>query len=95
MNDELRAMTNSDLNRESAVMMSSTTHLQKYSCSGSPLMFVNGSTAMGAEGRRALGRERWLRASGPHRLVNVFDLLLAQVRVGQRQSLADIPVSRA
>ena len=29
-----------------AVMMSSTTPSAKYSCSGSPLMFVNGSTAM-------------------------------------------------
>ena len=33
-------------NRDSAVMMSSTMPSAKYSCSGSPLMFLNGSTAM-------------------------------------------------
>src|SRR5262250_2927052 len=43
---ELRAITNNHLNRESAVMISSTMPSEKYSCSGSPLMFVNGSTAM-------------------------------------------------
>src|SRR5215475_10501838 len=43
---ELRAMTNNDLKRESAVMISSTMPSAKYSCSGSPLMFWNGSTAM-------------------------------------------------
>jgi hypothetical protein len=43
---ELRAMTNNDLNRESAVMISSTMPSAKYSCSGSPLMFWNGSTAI-------------------------------------------------
>ena len=36
----------SDLKRESAVMISSTMPSAKYSCSGSPLMFWNGSTAM-------------------------------------------------
>ena len=39
-------MTNNHLNRESAVMISSTIPSAKYSCSGSPLMFSNGSTAM-------------------------------------------------
>ena len=46
---ELRAITNSDLKRDSAAMMSSTIPSAKYSCSGSPLMFANGKTAM--EGR--------------------------------------------
>ena len=46
VNDELRAITNSHLNLERAVMMSSTIPSAKYSCSGSPLMFVNGNTAM-------------------------------------------------
>ena len=32
--------------RDSPVMMSSTTPSAKYSCSGSPLMFWNGSTAI-------------------------------------------------
>jgi hypothetical protein len=43
---ELRAITNNHLNRESAVMISSTMPSAKYSCSGSPDMFWNGSTAM-------------------------------------------------
>src|SRR4029079_15201284 len=43
---ELRAITNSHLNRESAVMITSTIPSAKYSCSGSPLMFSNGSTAI-------------------------------------------------
>src|SRR4029450_3418102 len=38
--------TNSDLTRDSAVVMSSTIPSAKYSCSGSPLMFWNGRTAM-------------------------------------------------
>ena len=59
---ELRAMTNSQRMRDSAVMMSSTMPSAKYSCSGSPLMFWNGSTAIdglsgsgsaGARARRA------------------------------------------
>jgi hypothetical protein len=49
---ELRAITNNHLNRERAVMISSTIPSAKYSCSGSPLMFSNGSTAMeGLSGR--------------------------------------------
>jgi hypothetical protein len=43
---ELRAMTESHLIRESAVMISSTMPSTKYSCSGSPLMFVKGNTAI-------------------------------------------------
>src|SRR3954453_5969530 len=39
-------MTNSDLNRDSAVMISSTMPSTKYSCSASPLMFWKGSTAI-------------------------------------------------
>ena len=39
-------MTNSDLTRASSVMMSSATPSAKYSCSISPLMLVNGSTAI-------------------------------------------------
>src|SRR5215471_10593321 len=49
---ELRAITNSDLKRDSAVMMSSTMPSAKYSCSGSPLMFWKGRTAIeGLSGR--------------------------------------------
>jgi hypothetical protein len=49
---ELRAMTNSQRMCESAETMSSTTPSAKYSCSGSPLRFRNGSTAIeGLSGR--------------------------------------------
>ena len=46
MKDEFRAITKNDLTRLSAVMMSSTKPSAKYSCSGSPLRLVNGSTAI-------------------------------------------------
>src|SRR6516225_8027827 len=45
-------MTNSQRIRESAVMISSTMPSAKYSCSGSPLISANGSTAIdGLSGR--------------------------------------------
>jgi hypothetical protein len=53
---ELRAMTKGQRMRESAVMISSTMPSAKYSCSGSPLMFWNGSTAIdGLSGRGRAG----------------------------------------
>ena len=39
-------MTNSERLRDSSVMMSSAMPSEKYSCSGSPLMLVNASTAI-------------------------------------------------
>ncbi len=45
---EFRAMMKSQRIRVSAVMMSSTIPSAKYSCSGSPLMFWNGRTAIPA-----------------------------------------------
>src|SRR5712672_632336 len=39
-------MTNNQGSREMAVVISSTMPSAKYSCSGSPLMFWNGSTAI-------------------------------------------------
>ena len=39
-------MTKNQRSLDSAVMMSSLMPSEKYSCSGSPLMLVNGSTAM-------------------------------------------------
>src|SRR5712692_9383664 len=54
-------MTNSDLNRDSAVMISSAMPSAKYSCSGSPLMFSNGSTAM--DGLSGSGRA-WVVSTG-------------------------------
>ena len=80
--------------RDSAVMMSSTMPSAKYSCSGSPLILVNGRTAMeglsgtskpvrgaavGARRRRAAIEQR---APGPHRLGNVLERLLAQIVPG-------------
>jgi len=41
----LRAITNSQRMRDSAVMISSTMPSAKYSCSGSPLILSKGSTA--------------------------------------------------
>jgi hypothetical protein len=54
---ELRAITSSDLKRDSAVMMSSTIPSAKYSCSESPDMFWNGSTAMEGLSGNASGIE--------------------------------------
>src|SRR5215831_8599995 len=48
-------MTKSHLIRDSAVMTSSTMPSEKYSCSGSPLMFWNGRTAI--DGLSGRGRE--------------------------------------
>ena len=56
-------MTKKDLTRLRAVMMSSTKPSAKYSCSGSPLMFVNGRTAM--EGLSGSGKGLGLSGSGP------------------------------
>ena len=47
-------MTNTDFERDSPVMMSSTMPSAKYSCSGPPLIVSNGSTAM--EGLSGSGR---------------------------------------
>jgi hypothetical protein len=53
---ELRAITNSQWMRDRAVMISSTMPSAKYSCSGSPLMFWNGSTAIdGLSGKASDG----------------------------------------
>src|SRR5205085_11674330 len=43
---ELRAMTKSQRERDRPVTISSTIPSAKYSCSGSPLRFSNGSTAI-------------------------------------------------
>ena len=51
-------MTNSSENRDNSVMMSSVMPSAKYSCSGSPLMLVNGRTAIeGLSGRTRVGRQ--------------------------------------
>src|SRR6266403_1711671 len=69
VNDEFRAITNKDFNRDKEVMMSSAIPSAKYSCSGSPLMFVNGSTAIeGLSGRGGVGRDGGLTAAVSVRL---------------------------
>src|SRR5262249_3703459 len=45
-NDEFRAITNNERNRDSSVMMSSVMPSLKYCCSGSPLKLVKGRTAI-------------------------------------------------
>jgi hypothetical protein len=52
MNDELRAMTKNQRSFDRPVMMSSEMPSAKYSCSGSPLILANGSTAI--DGRLAV-----------------------------------------
>ncbi len=85
---EFRAITKSDLKRDSAVMMSSTIPSAKYSCSGSPDIFWNGSTAIeGLSGRAsaALASRRtscafkapWLAKLNPPRLHGLGDILEA------------------
>ena len=59
-------MTKNQRSFDSAVMMSSLMPSEKYSCSGSPLMLVNGSTAMaGRSGSGKCGGPRRSLASGP------------------------------
>jgi len=53
---ELRAITNSQRMRDSAVMISSTMPSAKYSCSGSPLRLAKGNTAIdGLSGKDSAG----------------------------------------
>jgi hypothetical protein len=55
---ELRAITNNHLMRDNPVMMSSTIPSTKYSCSGSPLMFWKGKTAIeGSSGSDRVGED--------------------------------------
>ena len=65
----MRAMTKSQWMRLSAVMISSTMSSAKYSCSGSPLMFWNGKTAIdglsGSEGGRQILLARLPRVQDP------------------------------
>ena len=60
-------MTNSQRMRDSAVVMSSTIPSAKYSCSGSPLMFWNGRTAIdGLSGSGSGGRSGRAEADAEH-----------------------------
>ena len=66
MNEELRAITKNQRSLDSAVMMSSLMPSEKYSCSGSPLMLMKGSTAMaGRSGSGKAGRDcSWISSGG-------------------------------
>ena len=87
----MRAITESQGKCEIAVVISSTMPSAKYSCSGSPLMFWNGSTASeGLSGNGGVGRRRRLPPSSPHEFRDVANK--ADTLAGER---ADQPLSRA
>jgi hypothetical protein len=107
VNEELRAITRNQRNLESAVMMSSLMPSEKYSCSGSPLMFWNGSTAIeglsgkarrdsfsGAArfGSRRVIRRHAIHAHGPP---NVLQRLFADIEEGLPHPVAHLFVGRA
>ena len=59
MKEELRAITKNQRSLDSAVIMSSLMPSEKYSCSVSPLMLMNESTAMaGRSGSGKAGPDR-------------------------------------
>ena len=103
MKVELRAITNSHLIRDSAVMMSSTMPSTKYSCSGSPLIFWNGKTAIdGLSGSASAGvalagaaAAVSLHAIDAHRPGDVLDLLLAQILEGEVELVAHLVAHHA
>src|SRR5262249_39301628 len=98
-------MTNSERMRLSAVMISSTIPSAKYSCSGSPLILANGSTAIdGLSGNgNDWGGARDMSDGGgstldpvhPHRPGDVFDLLLASILEGVGEPVANMVADRA
>ena len=104
----LRAMTNRPEIFDRSVMMSSVMPSEKYSCSGSPLMLLNGSTAIDgfslatgsaltgaarpARGRRA-GKE--VDVVDADRPIDVLQRLLAGILEGEIEPVADIVADRA
>ena len=98
-------MTNSDLKRDNAVVMSSTMPSAKYSCSGSPDIFWNGRTAIdglseaarASAAQRAPARLPWHPRHGirPDRFFDVLDLLRTKIGERYRQNLPDLLVGRA
>ncbi len=104
MNEELRAITKNQRSLDSAVMMSSLMPSEKYSCSGSPLMLVKGSTAMaGRSGSGKAGRDgSWLSsgsgavagaASTPSGWVRTAPTKRRPLRAMVRISLWSLPLS--
>ena len=100
-------MTNRPEIFDRSVMMSSVMPSAKYSCSGSPLMLVNGSTAIDGfslAGTASAAPERLRRAAGarrgatlidPHRPLDVLQRLLAHVLEGEVEPVADMVAHRA
>src|SRR5258707_15237777 len=62
VNEELRAITKNQRSFDSAVIMSPLIPSEKYSCSGSPLMLMKGSTAIA--GRSGSGKARGVSSGG-------------------------------
>src|ERR1700751_2561088 len=105
VNAVLRAITNAPLMRDKSVVRLSVTPSTKYSCSGSPPMFTNGSTT-----RAKCGAEEWVgcraaalchRANAisdcgidPDRAGNVFEVLLAQIGELNPDLASDLVVGR-
>src|SRR5262249_9360757 len=97
-------MTKSHGSRAMAVVISSTMPSTKYSCSASPVMFWNGSTAndglsgSGNAPSLTLPRKRGRVREGaflanpehPHRPADVFELLFADILEGDIEFLADL-----
>src|SRR3954462_3470899 len=89
--------------RDRPVMKSSTIPSTKYSCSGSPLMFWNGSTAIDGRSENGVGRvgrgpHVQLGALGDavdaHRAGDVLNDVLALVEEADRQFFADLLANR-
>src|SRR5215813_10043692 len=99
-------MTKSQRMRLSAVTISSTMPSAKYSCSGSPLILANGSTAIERlvrQRKRNLCRithrpDRWLAtlldAVDAHRPCDVLDPMLAEIGISDRTFFADLLAHR-
>ena len=104
VNAELRAMTDRPEIFERSVMRSSVMPSEKYSCSGSPLMLVKGSTTI--DGRSVaeasvLTRDIAMAGRGegdavdPDRPLDVLQHLLAHVLEGELEPVADVIANRA
>jgi hypothetical protein len=107
---ELREMTNRSRKRESAVIMSSVRSSAKNSCSGSPLMLTNASTAIDgllaaarAEAHAGLaagargGRHVLVQAHPEHpdRPGQVLDVLTAEISERDAEPVAHLVADRA
>ena len=94
-------MTNRPETFERSVIRSSVMPSAKYSCSGSPLMFWNGRTAMDGFSGSAGGGDRRRRDAvqahpiGTHRPRDILELLLADILAGKINPSADLFVNFA